>query len=150
MPAQPLNAFLPGNADGAPGKTQCRINVTIGPRRDLKKEKFHQTPALRCEERHGLTQHLLFLRLLDQALRDRWRLGHRKIWFSIAADDPPLLPLPAIALVVGYLHQPFRKRARLPQLRQPSGSLHAAELKKIASSVRRHTTLHGNRHAEDP
>src|SRR5580704_11902102 len=101
--------------------------------------------ALWGEGRHGLAQHLFFFGLLNERFRDGRRFGYREVRICVAAYETLLLLLPAIALVMSDLHEPFRKRARFPQLGKAFEKLHAGCLKNVGGLVRRQSVLDGDR-----
>src|SRR6267378_4217196 len=93
LPAQTLEAFLASKSDGAYGKAEFGRDFRIRPRGSFKEQQLHQPATLRRQQCHGFSQHLLFLRLLNEIFGDgrSGRLG--KIILPVAAHHTLVVAL---------------------------------------------------------
>ena len=145
MAAQTIHALLAGKTDRADRQAEFSSDFRIRTRGRFKEKQFDQAAALRRKRRDGITQELFLLRLLHEFFRNRRRFWIGKIGVGVAADEALLLALPAKAMVMRDLHQPFRKGFGFAQIRQSMKQFDAGGLKHFGSFVWWELVFNGNR-----
>lgn len=144
MAAEAIHAFLARETDGADGETKLGGDFVIRTRGRFKKEKLDEAAALRRESGYRFAEHLLFLRLLNEGFGDGGSLRIGQIGIGVAADEALLLLLPAVALVMSHLHEPFGKRAGFAKLGKPMEKLDAGGLKNFGGFIGRQAVFDGD------